>query len=219
MCGIIAIVRRPSRRPTPLKDEILVPLRAVEQSFSDLDGGVTCAVLRDAADELAEVDSRLRGVPGLRLLLQDRSVAGVLAHNCDQMLAAVQEIETTLESDPTLDTADLERRNHELNRIRDALWAITRDRLRAADSVAQLSNDTTTTSALEAFLSVHQALASLDRLEVRGRDSAGIHLLVRDHTLDLDDPALQAEIARRSSDDNFGSGSVRVVDWCCERGS
>ena len=212
MCGIIAIVRRPSRRPTPLKDEILVPLRAVEQSFSDLDGGVTCAVLRDAADELAEVDSRLRGVPGLRLLLQDRSVAGVLAHNCDQILAAVQEIETTLESDPTLDTADLERRNHELNRIRDALWAITRDRLRAADSVAQLSNDTTTTSALEAFLSVHQALASLDRLEVRGRDSAGIHLLVRDHTLDLDDPALQAEIARRSSDDNFGSGSVRVVD-------
>ena len=212
MCGIIAIVRRPSRRPTPLKDEILVPLRAVEQSFSDLDGGVTCAVLRDAADELAEVDSRLRGVPGLRLLLQDRSVAGVLAHNCDQILAAVQEIETTLESDPTLDTADLERRNHELNRIRDALWAITRDRLRAADSVAQLSNDTTTTSALEAFLSVHQALASLDRLEVRGRDSAGIHLLIRDHALDLDDPALQAEIARRSSDDNFGSGSVRVVD-------
>ncbi len=212
MCGIIAIVRRPSRRPTPLKDEILVPLRAVEQSFSDLDGGVTCAVLRDAADELAEVDSRLRGVPGLRLLLQDRSVAGVLAHNCDQILAAVQEIETTLESDPTLDTADLERRNHELNRIRDALWAITRDRLRAADSVAQLSNDSTTTSALEAFLSVHQALASLDRLEVRGRDSAGIHLLVRDHALDLDDPALQAEIARRSVDDNFGSGSVRVVD-------
>lgn len=212
MCGIIAIVRRPSRRPTPLKDEILVPLRAVEQSFSDLDGGVTCAVLRDAADELAEVDSRLRGVPGLRLLLQDRSVAGVLAHNCDQILAAVQEIETTLESDPTLDTADLERRNHELNRIRDALWAITRDRLRAADSVAQLSNDSTTTSALEAFLSVHQALASLDRLEVRGRDSAGIHLLVRDHALDLDDPALQVEIARRSSDDNFGSGSVRVVD-------
>ena len=129
MCGIIAIVRRPSRRPTPLKDEILVPLGAVEQSFSDLDGGVTCAVLRDAADELAEVDSRLRGVPGLRLLLQDRSVAGVLAHNCGQILAAVQEIETTLESDPTLDTADLERRNHELNRIRDALWAITRDRL------------------------------------------------------------------------------------------
>ena len=212
MCGIIAIVRRPSTRPTPLKDEILAPLTAVEQSLADLDGGVTCVALRDAADELAEVDSRLRGVPGLRLLLQDRSVAGVLAHNCDQILAAVQEIETTLASDPTLDTADLERRNHELNRIRDALWAITRDRLRAADSVAELSNGVTTASALEAFLSVHQALASLDRLEVRGRDSAGIHLLVRDHALDLDDPALQAEIARRSSDENFGSGSVRVVD-------
>ena len=212
MCGIIAIVRRPSRRPTPLKDEILAPLAAVEQSISDLDGGVAFSVLREAGDELADVDTQLRGVPGLRLLLQDRSVVGILAHSCDQILAAVQEIETTLESNPTLDTADLERRNHELNRIRDALWAITRDRLRAADSVAQLSNGATTASALEAFLSVHQALASLDRLEVRGRDSAGIHLLVRDHALDLDDPALQAEIARRSNDDNFGSGSVRVVD-------
>ena len=213
MCGIIAIVRRPSTRPTPLKDEILAPLRAVMNSLSDLgDGGVAFSVLREAGDELADVDTQLRGVPGLRLLLQDRSVAGVLAHNCDQILAAVQEIETTLESDPTLDTADLERRNHELNRIRDALWAITRDRLRAADSVAELSDGVTTASALEAFLSVHQALASLDRLEVRGRDSAGIHLLIRDHALDLDDPALQAEIVRRSSDENFGSGSVRVVD-------
>ena len=213
MCGIIAIVRRPSTRPTPLKDEILAPLRAVMNSLSDLgDGGVAFSVLREAGDELADVDTQLRGVPGLRLLLQDRSVAGVLAHNCDQILATVQEIETTLESDPTLDTADLERRNHELNRIRDALWAITRDRLRAADSVAELSDGVTTASALEAFLSVHQALASLDRLEVRGRDSAGIHLLIRDHALDLDDPALQAEIVRRSSDENFGSGSVRVVD-------
>ena len=218
MCGIIAIVRRPSKRPTPLKDEILAPLTAVErlladQALPDLpDGGGAYSVLREAGDQLAEIDLQLRGVPGLRLLLQDRSVAGVLAHTCGQISSAMQEIETALESDPTLDTADLERHNHELNRIRDALWAISRDRLRTAESVAELSNDATTTSALEVFLSVHQALASLDRLEVRGRDSAGIHLLISNHALDLDDPALQAEIARRSSDENFGSGSVRVID-------
>lgn len=221
MCGIIAIVRRPSKRPTPLKDEILVPLTAVERQLSALiageregkgEGEIACSALREAGDQLAEVDSQLRGVPGLRLLLQDRSVAGILAHRCGRISDAVHEIEATLESDPALDTAEGERRNHELNRIRDALWAITRDRLRAAESVAELSNDATADSALEAFLSVHQALASLDRLEVRGRDSAGIHLLIRDHALDLDDPALQAEIARRSSDNNFGSGSVRVID-------
>ncbi len=213
MCGIIAIVRRPSSRPTPLRDDILEPLTALQNSLSDLgDDDSACLVLREAADELSSIDARLRGVPGLRLLLGDRSVAGTLAHRCDQILATVRQIETTLESESTLDTADLEKRNHELNRIRDALWAVTRDRLRAADCVAELANNATTPSALAAFLSVHQALASLDRLEVRGRDSAGIHLLVRDHALDLADPALQAEIARRSSDDSFGSGSVRVVD-------
>ena len=108
-------------------------------------------MLREAADELSSIDARLRGVPGVRLLLGDRSVAGALTHRCDQILATVQQIETTLESESTLDTADLEQRNHELNRIRDALWAITRDRLRAADSVAELANNATTLSALETF--------------------------------------------------------------------
>ena len=35
---------------------------------------------------------------------------------------------------------------------------------------------------------IQQALSALDRLEVRGRDSAGLHLLVTDHGLDLDVP-------------------------------
>ena len=37
-------------------------------------------------------------------------------------------------------------------------------------------------------LSIQQALSALDRLEVRGRDSAGLHVLVRGHGLDLADP-------------------------------
>ncbi|MCQ3807426.1 MAG: SIS domain-containing protein [Acidimicrobiaceae bacterium] len=219
MCGIIAIVRRPSSRPTPHAADVVEPLAAVQDSLSGLcdsaDPGssdAACSLLRGAADELSSIDARLRGVPGLRLLLGDRSVPGTLTQRCDQILGAVQQIETALESESSLGTADLEQRNHELNRIRDALWAITRDRLRAADSVAELATNATTPSALETFLSVHQALGALDRLEVRGRDSAGIHLLISDHALNLQDPAVAAEIARRSSDENFGSGSVRALD-------
>ena len=36
------------------------------------------------------------------------------------------------------------------------------------------------------------ALSAIDRLEVRGRDSAGLMLLLRDHGLDLTDPATAA---------------------------
>ena len=46
---------------------------------------------------------------------------------------------------------------------------------------------------------------------MRGRDSAGIHLLVRDHGLDLESPAVAAQLAARSSDPLFASTSVRAA--------
>ena len=56
------------------------------------------------------------------------------------------------------------------------------------------------------------ALSALDRLEVRGRDSAGLHVLVRDHGLDLDDPTVRRMVAERIADPLFCGGAVRVVD-------
>ena len=50
-------------------------------------------------------------------------------------------------------------------------------------------------SAIEVGTSIQQALSALDRLEVRGRDSAGLTVLVRDHGLDLDDPAVARLVA------------------------
>ena len=48
-------------------------------------------------------------------------------------------------------------------------------------------------------LTCHQALSALDRLEVRGRDSAGLHVLIRDHALDPADPGVRAAIDRSQS--------------------
>ena len=52
---------------------------------------------------------------------------------------------------------------------------------------------------------------SLDRLEVRGRDSAGLHLMVWDHGVDVAAPAMRALFQQRH-DPLFGSGSVREHD-------
>ena len=210
MCGIIAVVRRPSTRPTPDAQDVVVPVTGMAALLRDA-ADVTDA-LHTTADELTMVDALLRGVPGVRLLLEDESVGPALAHHCGEIRAAVEAIEIAMEDDALLTTAELERRNHELIRVRDGVWAITRDRLRAAETVATLAGAARTTGALEAFLSVHQALSAIDRLEVRGRDSAGLHLLVHDHALDLDDPAVLAAIDARAGDANYGSGSVRVVD-------
>src|SRR5262249_14883611 len=63
-------------------------------------------------------------------------------------------------------------------------------------------------AAIEAFTSVQVALSALDRLEVRGRDSAGLHIFVHHHALDLDDPAI-ARLLDERRDPVFGSRAVR----------
>ena len=210
MCGIIAVVRRPSTRPVPEAaaiDELVAGVADVVAGADDVTGA-----LRLAADRLATADALLRGVPGVVLLTHERRLVATVSHHIEQLLSVVETVEAELERDVHLATAEIERRNHELIRLRDAAWSITNDRLRAASAVAELADGSTAPAAIEAFLSVHQALSAIDRLEVRGRDSAGLHVLIRDHALDPHDPAVRAEIERRSGDPAFGSGSVRFVD-------
>ena len=91
------------------------------------------------------------------------------------------------------------------------MWAVGRDRLRTATEVGALAGSDPSIAAIEAFLSIQVALSAIDRLEVRGRDSAGLHLLVRHHGLDLDEPAVGRLVAARADDPLFGSGSVRAM--------
>ncbi len=210
MCGIIAVVRRPSTRATPTSQAVLDLV--VGQAALFVSGPDATDTIAGVGARLAEADALLRGVPGLRLLLAEPSLGPALVHHCDELLAVVEQEEQRLEQDGTLSTSQLEARNQALIAVRDGVWAITRDRLRAAEVVSRLNGGAMQTGSLEAFLSIHQALSAIDRLEVRGRDSAGLHVLVHDHALDLDDPVIAAEIARRSGDPNFGTGSVRVVD-------
>ena len=210
MCGIIAVVRRPSTRATPTSQSVL-DLVAGQATLLGSGPDATDAIAA-VGTRLAEADALLRGVPGLRLLLAESSLGPALVHHCGELLAAVEQEEQRLEQDGSLSTKQLEARNQALIAVRDGVWAITRDRLRAAEVVSHLNGGAMHTGSLEAFLSIHQALSAIDRLEVRGRDSAGLHVLVHDHALDLDDPVIAAEIDRRSGDPNFGTGSVRVVD-------
>jgi glutamine---fructose-6-phosphate transaminase (isomerizing) len=218
MCGIVGVVRRRATRPVPDAAALVQEFDRALVAFGAMSDAVGGASLTDrlhaTAAAVEEVDAALRGVPGVRALLGDPQAALLLADRVEQLTLRFDALERDLDDGlgAALAVSELERVNAALVRARDAVWAVGRDRLRTAREVATLAGADPSLAALEAFHSVQVALSAIDRLEVRGRDSAGLHLLVRHHGLDLDEPAIGRLIDARASDPLFGSGSVRAVD-------
>ena len=221
MCGIIAVVRRPSLRQPPASAEVCDRLDAASQSLAGIisSGSVAAAPIADAATAVADADRLLRGVAGVRALLEVPGLRIAATNMIDGLARQVAELEVLLDSHAhgrhAVEGAELERVNASVISLKDAVWAVQRDRLRAAEGVETLLDGVEpvggapSPAAIAVALSIHQALSALDRLEVRGRDSAGLHLLVRNHGLDLTSPALSAVVADRAADPLFGSMAVR----------
>jgi len=209
MCGIIAVVRRPSTRSAPSSAEVLEPLTRATVRLADagaVDG--LASVLADAADLVNRTDRLLRGVAGVTALIDGPALLIEVERLSADLGARVVVIEHDLDRG-AIAGAELEDVNAALICLKDAVWAVNRDRLRTARAVADLAGTDASPAAIAAFTSVQQALSAIDRLEVRGRDSAGLHLLVRGHGLDLESPRLQAVLTERSADPLFGSLAVR----------
>jgi glucosamine--fructose-6-phosphate aminotransferase (isomerizing) len=208
MCGIIAIVRRRSARPVPSPAEILDQLDPVVDALTG-----SLAGLVEAAERVGVADRLLRGSSGVRALLVEPALLASVRARCDDLAGRIAELEATLDRDAgERDVAELEELNAALVSLKDAVWAIRRDRIRAAEAVADLAGADTSPAVIDAYLSIQQALSSLDRLEVRGRDSAGLQVLVRHHGLDLDSPALRALLDERAADPLFTSMAVRTPE-------
>ncbi len=217
MCGIIAVVRRPSDRAPAGGSEVLALVElAAERSSSVADlppGPELAAALAAVTAPLVEADQLLRGAPGVRTLLGDPPLAPML----ERLVGAIDDrsdgVERALDHAASLgSTAELELVNAALVALCDAAWAVRRDRLPTAARVAELAGPDPTPATIEGYLSIQQVLSALDRLEVRGRDSAGVHVLVHGHGLDVGSAPVQALLAGRDDDPRFVSGAVRVVE-------
>ncbi|MFL6243814.1 MAG: glucosamine-6-phosphate synthase, partial [Acidimicrobiia bacterium] len=212
MCGIVAVLRRSSDRMPPDGAHLLSEL---EQAVGLLgDTAASPDLLERAAAHVEGVDSLLKGSPGVRTLLGDRALFVGVEHHVEQLQLATDRVEAALDENAAdLSTVELEDVNAALVRLKDAVWAVGHDRLRTARAVADLCGSDLASNAIEAFTSVQVALSALDRLEVRGRDSAGLHLFVRHHGLDLDDPAI-ARLLDERRDPLFSSRAVRHAGDC-----
>src|SRR5262245_15048379 len=212
MCGIIAVLRRRSGKappPTAILDT------AVAAATAALAPGFGADELAAAATALQELDVALRGVAGLRCLLAAADAAARCRRQLDALWQRVADFERTLDQGPAADAPDdslargLERRNAALVRFKDALWAVRFDRLPHADAVRDLGGGDLPADAVAAFSGIQIALSALDRLEVRGRDSAGVSVLVTG--VDVRAPALQPLLRNRAADPLFQNRSVRTA--------
>ncbi len=202
MCGIIGILSRPGTRAVPSPMDIL----------SLLDAGVSAGNnLAQVSESLMAADQLLRGEAGIRCLATNPSLVGDIVQRLDQIDALADAEEARIDSLHT-DTSTLDTESARLSRVRDASWAIRRDRLRTADAVVTLAGDNTSESMLSGYLSIQQALSAIDRMEVRGRDSAGISVLVTSPAFSNLPADVLSALSDRSNDPLFTNRSVRHQD-------
>ena len=163
--------------------------------------------LEDAAVALDAADAALRGPHGLSLLIEDAELRDQLRRELRALEARIDNLENELDRGASSwSAAQLEAVNAGLVHLRDAAWATGRDRLNTAEAIADLCGTTVPSiRQVENFAAIQSALSALDRLEVRGRDSAGVQILVSNHGLDLHDE----EFVRRSGDELYRNGAVR----------
>jgi glucosamine--fructose-6-phosphate aminotransferase (isomerizing) len=212
MCGIISVVRGPGTRQVLDPDQLVAPLEAALAALGE--GASVADQCSQAATHVELVDTQLRTSDGVATLIHGRPLLAQIEGLVAVLGEGLAEIEAQLDAGAGLDDpqGEIERTNAAVVRLKDAVWAIAEDRIRTARAVADLAGSEPGWSALEGYASIQQALAAIDRLEVRGRDSAGIHVLVRDHGLDLSNPGVSRLLADRTDDPLFRSGAVRTLD-------
>jgi glucosamine--fructose-6-phosphate aminotransferase (isomerizing) len=207
MCGIVAVLaRRPARsRPAPrdLEASIAAALAAARASAKGADGSDDLGPLTAALATLAEA---IDGIPGLETLAHETEGPALR----ESLIALCAEVDATLDGAverlASIAPERIEAANAAIVAARDLAWRIGKDRVGAARRILDLCGDRTpTASALAGLWALDAALSCLDRIEVRGRDSAGVTVFVATPSIALDDPRLGS---RR--DPLLRSGSVHV---------
>jgi glucosamine--fructose-6-phosphate aminotransferase (isomerizing) len=174
----------------------------------------TRSALRHLNDDLRSLVKSVTTARAGHLLTVDRALRTDVVERVDAVTAQLLAIGAILDTDrPDWSADEVDRLQNELRPALDLAWTVREDRLRAAQRVLCLAGiaaaDRVTHLSLGAsiaYFALDTVLAALDRLEVRGRDSAGIHLWVQ---LGDDDMAALPAGALDRDDELFRSGTIR----------
>ncbi len=129
MCGIIGILSRPGSRTVPTAQEIVALLDTAVSANTDLS---------DVAHALIAADQLLRGDAGIQSMVNNPGLASEILSRLDRIDVVADAEEARIDSLHG-DSTHIDAEVAKVSRVRDAAWAIRRDRLRAADAVRALA--------------------------------------------------------------------------------
>ncbi|UXA14950.1 SIS domain-containing protein [Mycobacterium sp. SMC-8] len=183
-------------------------LHLARESLRSVGAEPSVSEIKDIVVSLKSINADLSGIAGLKALRFQATVAAQIQQWSIEFEAVLAQLDERLNHRaPSKDS--LERVNAAIIALKDAWWGIARDRLALAADVADLAAESTGESATYAYAAIAITLSSLSKLELRGRDSAGIHLFVTGHQLDMANPRIASQIEGRRHP-LFQSGAVRT---------
>jgi glucosamine--fructose-6-phosphate aminotransferase (isomerizing) len=167
-------------------------------------------VLRDLLGEVEAALQALGTETANVELLRDGEARRVMAAACSSLMEWAAELDRLLDTSGTLgwDADSVELVQGVLGQLTDRLYTVLHDRIAVAESARALCPGQPTPRCALTYLAIETVLQAVNRLEVRGRDSAGLSIWVR---LAEADAAMLAGLAAGRADPLLRSRAVVVT--------
>jgi len=214
VCGIVAALPAYDRRHESVDTEqLLAVLPAAPDVGAAGDPAGTQDRLQALVDSLATAVELYSSPPAAHLLAGDDQARERAHAAIAKLEGRLADLDRELDLDragSAWDADSVEAIQGLVRAARDHVWSLSADRVAAAERVRALVGvrDITPDSAL-GYSAIDTVLDAIDRLEVRGRDSAGVHLWIQLDPADLD--RLPEGLGERA-DPLFRSRAAQVLD-------
>jgi len=226
LAGIVAFKSHQTLEKDPIAELISALSELKQQDVSPASGSLS-------SDQFIREEPTIERMEGALLSLRDgdpfanlffdTEKATVLSSFCSDLSAFIMAIDTALEQSASiLSTYHLEQINSRLIRLKDVLWGLEKDILENIPKILELCgcHDVSELSrtSLNKYRKINLLLNCIDRLEVRGRDSAGIQISLTFDTShefetavhDLKSYNLEEEFAKRCRIGDLMNGSIHL---------
>lgn len=200
MCGIVAVLSWTEDLAVPAPVQIASQLRETTKNLSSFaETSALVELFTQSGKQLETLNAELLKLSGLRAVLNDSE--GEISRETMILQKLLPEIDAFLDANEFSEDV-----YSATIRLKDAIWAVAHDRMTHATAVRAFCRDSRSISAVSAYSAIQIALSSLDFLEVRGRDSAGLQVSVQLPQLDVKN--IEPQLLARN-DLSYRSNAVR----------